>query len=157
MRHVVVMVTTSYPRFPGDSVGTFMEPIAKHVAARGHEVHVIAPWHPRITRGKVEDGVFFHFFRYAPVAGLNVFGYAAGLRADVTLRGTAWVAAPLAMTAGWFKAMRVAQQKHATVMHGHWVVPGGVIAAAARPALPLVVSLHGSDVFVAERAAVARR
>ena len=36
-------------------------------------------------------------------------------------------------------------------MHGHWVIPGGVIAAAAAPALPLVVSLHGSDVFVAER------
>ena len=55
------------------------------------------------------------------------------------------------MTAGWFKALRVAQKQRATVMHGHWVVPGGVIAAAARPALPLVVSLHGSDVFVAER------
>ncbi len=41
-------------------------------------------------------------------------------------------------------------------MRGHWVVPGGVIAAAARPALPLVVSLHGSDVFVAERAAIGR-
>jgi glycosyltransferase involved in cell wall biosynthesis len=41
-------------------------------------------------------------------------------------------------------------------MHGHWVVPGGVIAAAARPGLPLVVSLHGSDVFVAERTAIAR-
>ena len=47
--------------------------------------------------------------------------------------------------------MRVAQKQRATVMHGHWVVPGGVIAAAARPSLPLVVSLHGSDVFVAER------
>ena len=64
------------------------------------------------------------------------------------------MAAPLAMTAGWFKALRVAQKKRATVMHGHWVVPGGVIAAAARPALPLVVSLHGSDVFVAERTGV---
>jgi glycosyltransferase involved in cell wall biosynthesis len=156
MRHVVVMVTTSYPRFPGDSVGTFMEPIAKHVAARGHEVHIVAPWHPRITRGKSEDGVFFHFFKYAPVPALNVFGYAAGLHADVRLRGAAWLAAPLAMTAGWFKAMRVAQKRRATVMHGHWVVPGGVIAAAARPALPLVVSLHGSDVFVAERVAPAR-
>jgi glycosyltransferase involved in cell wall biosynthesis len=156
MRHVVVMVTTSYPRFPGDSVGTFMEPIAKHVAARGHEVHIVAPWHPRITRGKVEDGVFFHFFKYAPIDGLNVFGYAAGLRADEKLKGAAWLAAPLAMTAGWFKALRVAQKKRATVMHGHWVVPGGVIAAAARPALPLVVSLHGSDVFVAERTALAR-
>jgi glycosyltransferase involved in cell wall biosynthesis len=156
MRHVVVMVTTSYPRFPGDSVGTFMEPIAKHVAARGHEVHIVAPWHPLITRGKVEDGVVFHFFKYAPVPALNVFGYAAGLRADVQLKAAAWMAAPLAMTAGWFKALRVAQKKRATVMHGHWVVPGGVIAAAARPALPLVVSLHGSDVFVAERTPVAR-
>ena len=156
MRHVVVMVTTSYPRFPGDSVGTFMEPIAKHVAARGHEVHVVAPWHPRITRGREEDGVFFHFFRYAPVPALNVFGYAAGLQADVSLKPAAWVAAPLALTAGWFKAMRVAQKRRATVMHGHWVVPGGVIAAAARPSLPLVVSLHGSDVFVAERTPPAR-
>lgn len=155
MRYVVVMVTTSFPRFPGDSVGTFMEPIAKHVAARGHEVHIVAPWHPRVTRGKVEDGVFFHFFKYAPFERLNVFGYAAGLRADEKLKGAAWLAAPLAMTAGWFKALRVAQKKRATVMHGHWVVPGGVIAAAARPALPLVVSLHGSDVFVAERTTIA--
>ena len=150
------MVTTSYPRFPGDSVGTFMEPIAKGVAARGHEVHVVAPWHPLITRGKVEDGVYFHFFHYAPLPSLNVFGYAAGLRADVQLKRAAWLAAPLAMSAGWFKAMRVAQKRRATVMHGHWVVPGGLIAAAARPALPLVVSLHGSDVFVAERTAPAR-
>ncbi len=156
MRFVVVMVTTSYPRFPGDSVGTFMEPIAKGVAARGHEVHIVAPWHPRITRGKSEDGVFFHFFRYAPVSSLNVFGYAAGLEADVKLKSAAWMAAPLAMSAGWFKAKRVAQKRRATVMHGHWVVPGGVIAAAARPALPLVVSLHGSDVFVAERTPPAR-
>ncbi|HEY3885541.1 MAG TPA: glycosyltransferase, partial [Vicinamibacterales bacterium] len=155
MRHVVVMVTTSYPRFPGDFVGTFMEPIAKGVAALGHEVHLVAPWHPRITRGRAEDGVHFHFFHYAPVQALNVFGYAAGLRADERVRAAAWAAAPLAMSAGWFKAMRVAQKRRATMMHAHWVIPGGVIAAAARPRLPLVVSLHGSDVFVAERSSVA--
>jgi glycosyltransferase involved in cell wall biosynthesis len=156
MKQIVVMVTSSYPRFPGDSVGTFMEPIAKGIAARGHEVHLVAPWHPRITRGREEDGVFFHFFRYAPVRALNVFGYAAGMRADERLRLGAWAVAPLAMAAGWFKTLRVAQKQRATLMHAHWVVPGGVIAAAARPQLPLVVSLHGSDVFVAERVAPAR-
>ena len=31
MRHVVVMATTSYPRFPGDGVGSFIEPIAKEL------------------------------------------------------------------------------------------------------------------------------
>lgn len=153
-RHIVVMVATSYPRFPGDGVGSFMEPIAKHVAARGHEVHMVAPWHPAITRGRVEDGVHFHFFRYAPIASMNVFGYAQGLRADTDLKLAAWVATPSALAAGWFKTMRVAQKKRATVVHAHWVVPGGVIGALAAGRRRLVVSLHGSDVFVAERHAL---
>lgn len=156
-RQVVVMVATSYPRFPGDGVGSFMEPIATSVAARGHEVHLVAPWHPAIRRGKVERGVHFHFFKYAPVASLNVFGYAQGLRADTDLRLAAWCATPAALAAGWFKALRVAQKKHATVLHGHWVIPGGVIAALAAGRRPLVVSLHGSDVYVAERHALLGR
>lgn len=156
MRHVVVMVTSSYPRFPGDSVGTFMEPIATSVAQRGHEVHVVAPWHPLVRRGSEEHGVRFHFYRYAPIAALNVFGYAAALRADVKLRGDAVVAAPLALAQGWRTARAVARAHRATVMHGHWVVPGGVTASLAAPRLPLVISLHGSDVFVAETLAPAR-
>ena len=156
-RHVVVMVTTSYPRFPGDSVGTFMEPIAKSVAARGHDVHVVAPWHPLVTRKPEEDGVRFHFYKYAPLESLNVFGYAGALRADVSMRGSAYLVAPFALAAGWHAARSVAKRHRATVMHGHWVIPGGVTAAAAAPSLPLVVSLHGSDVYVAETLAPARR
>jgi glycosyltransferase involved in cell wall biosynthesis len=156
MRHVVVMVTTSYPRFPGDSVGTFMEPIAQSVAARGHEVHIVAPWHPLVARPPEEHGVRFHFYRYAPVRSLNVFGYAAAMRADVSLRGAAYVAAPLALAAGWRAARTVARRYEATMMHGHWVIPGGITAALAAPRLPLVVSLHGSDVYVAETFAPAR-
>jgi glycosyltransferase involved in cell wall biosynthesis len=156
-RHVAVMVATSYPRFPGDGVGSFMEPIAKGVAARGHEVHLVAPWHPAIRRPPVEDGVHFHFFRYAPTAGLHVFGYATGLRTDTALKPAAWAMAPSAMLAGWVEARRVARAYRATVMHGHWVIPGGAIAMLAARGLPLVVSLHGSDVFVAERHALIGR
>lgn len=150
------MVTSSYPRFPGDSVGTFMEPIATSIAARGHIVHVVAPWHPRVARRPVEHGVHFHFYKYAPLKSLNVFGYAEGMRADVRLRRAALAAAPLALAAGWRTARKVARAHNATIMHGHWVVPGGVTAAAAAPSLPLVISLHGSDVYVAEKFAPAR-
>ena len=150
------MVTSSYPRFAGDSVGTFMEPIATSLAARGHDVHVVAPWHPAIDRPRVDRGVRFHFYKYAPLRSLNVFGYAASMHADVSLRGAAYIAAPLALAAGWWAAWRVARKYGASVMHGHWVVPGGVTAAMAAPRLPLVISLHGSDVFVAERFRPAR-
>ena len=156
MPHVIVMVTSSYPRFPGDSVGTFMEPIAHSVAARGHEVHVVAPWHPRVTRAEREGGVHFHFYKYAPHPALNVFGYAEAMRADVSLRGAAFAAAPLAMAAGWRAARHVADRHNATIVHGHWVIPGGAIALAAAGPRPLVISLHGSDVYVAEKLAPAR-
>jgi glycosyltransferase involved in cell wall biosynthesis len=157
MPETVVMVATSYPRFPGDTVGTFMEPIAHGVAARGHDVHLVLPWHPRFARGQREGGVTFHPFRYAPHPSLNVFGYAGALEADVRLRWTAVAAAPLALALGIRAARRVARDVRATVMHGHWVIPGGAMAAAASGGRPLVVSLHGSDVYVAERHAVAGR
>ena len=67
-RHTVVIVTSSYPRFPGDLTGTAVEPIARGVAARGHAVHVVAPWHPLVRRGDVEDGIHYHFYRYAPMS-----------------------------------------------------------------------------------------
>jgi glycosyltransferase involved in cell wall biosynthesis len=151
------MVASSYPRFEGDTVGTFMEPIARGVAARGHEVHVVLPWHPRLARPPLEHGVHFHPFHYAPTDALHVFGYAGSLREDVRVRGAALAVAPVAVAAGTLAARRVARDVEATVMHGHWLVPGGAIASWAAPHLPLVVSLHGSDVFLAERQALTRR
>jgi glycosyltransferase involved in cell wall biosynthesis len=156
-RHRVVMVATSYPRFPGDTVGTFMEPIAQGLAARGHEVHMVLPWHPRWQRGSSDQGVHFHLFKYAPLRSMNIFGYAGALEADVRLRGAAVMAAPLALLGGWRAASAVARRVGATLVHGHWVVPGGAIAAAAAGPRPLVISLHGSDVYVAERHAVVGR
>ena len=88
---------------------------------------------------------------------MNIFGYAGALEADERLRGAAVAAAPLASPAAWRAASTLADRIDATMVHGHWVVPGGVIAAAAAGRRPLVVSLHGSDVFVAERHGVVGR
>ncbi|MBI2834834.1 MAG: glycosyltransferase [Acidobacteria bacterium] len=155
-RHIVVMVTTSYPRFPGDTIATFLEPVAHGVAARGHSVHVVAPWHPRLDRPSREGNVSFHFFKYAPLRRLNVFGYSGALRADTDLRLSAWLVAPLALVAGMRAARTVAVREGATILHGHWMVPGGTIASAVAGSIPVVVSLHGSDVYVAERHATVR-
>ena len=156
-RHVVVMITTSYPRFPGDGIGSFIAPIAKGVAALGHEVHLVAPDHPAIRLPDEEDGVRFHFYKYSLSAEASSWGYATGLKADTALRSGAWAIAPVGIAAGTLKAREVAAECRATVLHAHWVIPNGVIAAAAARSRPVVVSLHGSDIFVAERSGLARR
>ena len=155
------MVTTSYPRFPGDSVGTFMEPIAKSVAARGTRCTSSRPgircvargarggWRRvpllQATRRSDAERVRLCRRRCAPTSRCagRVDRRAAGARAGMAdgARGRAAASTPRSCTAtGWS--------------------PAAITAALAAPALPLVVSLHGSDVFVAEthhpRAAAAR-
>ena len=154
-RHTVVLITSSYPRFPGDLTGTALEPIAHGVATRGHAVHVVAPWHPLVRRPRRDGDVHFHFYRYAPLRALNVFGYAGALRADVSMRPAAYAVAPLALLAAHRLVRQAIRTCGATVVHAHWVIPGGATAVAAAGRLPIVISLHGSDLFLAERNRVA--
>ncbi len=147
----VTMLTSSYPRFPGDGIGSFLEPIAHGVAAGGRDVDVVAPWHPELCRPAHEGRVRFHFYRYAPTAGLHVFGYAAALKADVSLRPSAYLAAPPAVVMGCRALRRVVHATKPEVVHAHWVVPSGVMATLSLTGLPLVISLHGSDIFLAEQ------
>src|SRR5688572_13382489 len=146
----VLMVTSSYPKFPGDVTAPFIEAIARGVAARGHEVDVVLPAHPDLRRSASEPVRFFPY-EYAPRPEWSRWGYAQSLRADVGLRGVAWLLAPLAAVAlRAAVASRLAARRY-DVAHVHWVVPNAALVAdvVAAHAAPLVVSLHGSDVFVA--------
>ncbi|HEX5502672.1 MAG TPA: glycosyltransferase [Thermomicrobiales bacterium] len=150
----VVMLTSSYPLYPGDTTAPFIEELAAHVAALGHEVHVALPAHPRLRRAPCERGVHLHPFRYAPgLRPLQVWGYASALAGDVGLRGPAYLAAPPALAASAAACVRLARRVRPDLLVAHWVIPNGPPAALVARAtrLPLVVSLHGSDVFLAER------
>jgi glycosyltransferase involved in cell wall biosynthesis len=217
------MLTSSYPKYAGETTAPFIEEIAAGLARRGHTVHVVAPYHRDVARAPVERGVHLHFFRYSPCRALNVWGYAEALRADVGLRGRALAAAPLALGAALLTLLRLtADDQRCTIadsrlevahrpspalhndngpalrrraeqalsngegsiawpepcpdpgsgarrgrgmrrvhrpssfdiIHAHWVLPNGLPAAliAWLRNLPLVISLHGSDVYLAERA-----
>ena len=148
----ILTVTSSYPKYRGDTTAPFIASLTKALAARGHELTVVLPARADLDLEPVA-GVRFCPFRYAPTQGLSVFGYAEALRADVTVRHQAYLAAPLALLAGAGRLLAESGREHYDVLHAHWVVPNGAMAWPASRArgLPLVVSLHGSDVFLAEK------
>ncbi len=153
------MVTSSYPKYPGDVTAPFIEGIAASVASLGHEVHVLAPYHPDLRRQPLEQGVHLHFFKYAPLRQLNIWGYAESLEADVKLKPAIYPITPLVLASSLWALRRLTSQIKFDVIHAHWVIPNGPVAALAASMrhLPLVISLHGSDVWVAERNPVLRR
>ncbi|HEY1013354.1 MAG TPA: glycosyltransferase [Herpetosiphonaceae bacterium] len=151
----ILMIASSYPKYPGEMTAPFIEEIAAAVAGRGHEVHVALPDHPELKRGERERGVWLHRYRYAPDERLSVWGYAGALQNDVRMRGAALAVAPLALVAGWRLAWRLTAAQPFDLIHAHWAIPNGITAlpVARGRGLPLLVSLHGSDISVAERGA----
>ncbi|HUS14045.1 MAG TPA: glycosyltransferase family 4 protein [Chloroflexia bacterium] len=149
----ICMVTSSYPKYPGDVTAPFIESIAAAVAAQGHEVHVLAPWHPDLRHAPLENGVHLHFYKYAPRRNLNIWGYAESLEADVRVKNAIYPLTPWVLLVSFFALLRLTGRIRFDILQAHWVIPNSPVAVlvARLRGLPLVISLHGSDVFVAEQ------
>ena len=148
----VLMVTSSYPKFPGDVTAPFIESIARGVAARGHAVDVVLPQHPELRRSGDEPVRFFPY-HYAPSPAWSQWGYAQSLESDVRVKPLMLALAPLV---AWSLRRELGSRllaRRYDVVHVHWVVPNAVLVRDIVKAhgLPFVVSLHGSDAYVAAR------
>ncbi len=148
----ILMATSSYLLFEGDGTAPFIEEIVRSVVARGHQVDLVLPAHPRLKRD-AEAGLRFFPYAYAPLVALNVWGYAQSMKADRGFRWKTLLVAPFAALATRSAVKYRLGRESYDVVHAHWVVPGGVLAhrPARAAGKAFVISLHGSDVFAAER------
>lgn len=149
----VLVLTSSYPRFAGDATAPFIESTVTHVARLGHEVHLVVPEHREWAHPAVEDGVHFHPYRYSPWRSWTPWGYSQSLAAGTKLHRSLYALAPVAALSALRTCTAVARARQIDVIHAHWVIPNGPIAArAARHRdLSLVITVHGSDVAMSER------
>lgn len=90
-------------------------------------------------------------FRYAPERWERL-GYGRSLHADERMAVAAALVAPLYLL-GARRALRAAlAHGNVDVVQAHWVVPNLLAASFCGGRVPLLVGLHGSDVFMAEKA-----
>ena len=153
----ISVFTSSYPRFPGDGTAPFIKSICENLAQLGHKVVVVAPYDPEVRQVK-NGGVQIHRFRYIWPNRMHIMGHGRALDGDVRLRPIAFLLLPFYLMAGFIKLLNITGQHGSQAIHVHWVLPNGLVAAwvAAWRNIPFILSLHGSDVFVAQRNPVFR-
>src|SRR5947208_1597759 len=117
------VLTTSYPRYPGDAAGRFVADAVEHVRRRGVDVEVIGPE---------------QFSGFGLTYGHGVVG---------NLRRRPWLAFFVPALLASF--VRAARRVDADLLHAHWLSAGWV---AARTAKPYAVQVWGTDVVLARRA-----
>jgi glycosyltransferase involved in cell wall biosynthesis len=149
----LLFLTQTYPRFEGDPAGPFIRDLARGLVRGGDRVTVLTPHAEGVAAAWEDGGVEVHSFRYAPERR-EVLGYGRSLEADERVKGGAALAAPLYALAARRAVRRQLGRRPFDLVHAHWIVPNGLVAAAAGGRAPLAIGLHGSDVFLAEKRGV---
>jgi len=149
----ILSLTSSYPRYDGDPTAPFVESITKRVAARGHRVDLVLPESNKWQRAASDGDVHYHVYRYTPFRSWTPWGFSESLERGVKIKAPLYALAPLVFASAQRAAGAVLAVRRIDVVHAHWLIPNGPIAArvARSHGLPLVLSLHGSDVSVSER------
>ncbi len=150
----VAVMAHSFPRFPGDTHGPFVKNLSEELAGLGHNVHVLVPWDPEL-RDDPGSPLTVHSFRYVWPPSLHLLGYSRTLSRDVGMKLAAWMLSPLYFLAGERALRRLVRDEGIELIHAHWLLPNGYIASRVSRAtgVPFAATLHGSDIFMAERAA----
>jgi len=144
-------VTSSFPRHPDDPVAPFLLDLARAQVADGMRVTVVCPHDESLPVREWLGDVEVVRARYAPER-FERLAYRGGLLATARDPAAALLV-PGLVAALATTARRVANDDRPDVIHAHWWLPSGLAALAARRS-PLVITLHGSDVGLAERPGV---
>jgi glycosyltransferase involved in cell wall biosynthesis len=120
----VVVLTTSYPRRPGDAAGRFVAEGVEVLRGRGVDVSVVSP------------------------AAFRHYGIAYGSGVAGNLRRRPWLGAAVPLMLGSFARAARRAAHGADLVHAHWL-PAGAVALAT--GLPFVVQVWGTDVELARR------
>jgi glycosyltransferase involved in cell wall biosynthesis len=148
----VVFLAHAFPRSAEDVTGGFLLRLATALGAEGVQVAAVAPAAEGLAAAERLDGVPVRRYRYAPARAQRL-AYAGDMHRRAASPGGALALAGL-LGAGAMAIRRVG--RGADLVHAHWWFPAGVQALAARTGLPLVTTLHGTDVRLARSHPAAR-
>lgn len=140
---VLLVLASTYPRWPGDVEPGFVHELARRLTPR-FDVLVLCPHAAGARPVEWMDGVQVIRYRYAP-ARLETLVNNGGIVTN--LRNSRWklLLVPGFVLAQAWRAWRLCRTRKIDVVHAHWLVPQGLIAALL--GRPFLVTSHGADLY----------
>lgn len=153
----VLFLTHSFPRKEGDAAGSFILRLAVALKAEDVTVRVVAPAGPGLPATDEIDGINVERFRYAP-RRYEKLAYTGNMASDVASSWSARLALVGFLGADFVHAVRARRSFEPQIVHAHWWFPNGVVGTwlTSLSHIPLVTTLHGTDVRLARTIGVAK-
>lgn len=145
----ILIVTSNYPRWEGDSTTPFVHNFAKELVSQGIKVRVIAPHYKGAKTKEEMDGVEIRRFRYwLPESGQTVC-YQGGALGNLQKSWLNKIKLPVLVACEFFFTLLQTLVWKPTWINSHWLIPQGFVCAlvALLTKTKHVATIHGGDVL----------
>jgi len=145
----VLVVTSSFPRFPGDPSGIFILNLCKKLHMLGIDIEVLAPHDFGCKRHEMWGGIQVSRFPYFYPLRFQRLCYGAGILKNIKQNPVASLQLPFFVLFEIAYALWIARKRKVDLVHAHWSIPQGFTGLLLREVfgIPCVISLHGSDIY----------
>jgi glycosyltransferase involved in cell wall biosynthesis len=147
----LLVVTSNYPRWEGDSTTPFVLHLTQHLQHLGWETDVLAPHAPGAARDETLGAVPVHRFRYLLPEKAQTVCYQGGALVNLRQNRSNLLKLPALVGAEWATVVRRLRRGAYDAVHAHWVLPQGLVGVLAAWKVPVVVTVHGGDVFALDQ------
>src|SRR5688572_16823443 len=137
----VLVLTSTFPRWPGDASPRFVLDLSSQLAALGWRMHVLARRHRGAGNEEAIEGVTVHRLPYMAPARFQTLTYSGGIMPNLRERPARVVLILPFLASAWVAARGLVRTIKPDLVHAHWIMPMGLVAAIALPkSLPLVLT-----------------
>lgn len=149
MKPRLLVLASTYPRWIGDPEPGFVHELAKRLLDK-FDVTVLCPHASGAATRELMEGVTVVRYRYAPEQ-LETLVNDGGIVTNLKRAKWKLLLVPSFVLMQAWQAWRLVHSGKVDVIHAHWVLPQGLIAALLRSfsgkRIPFLVTSHGADLY----------
>lgn len=128
----VLMVTSTFPRWRGDSIPAFVLELAERISARGIDVIVLAPHTKGAKICEAMGGVSVRRFCYFFPFSFERVAYGGGVLPNLKTDFFARMEFPLFLLSQFLNLLWIVKKEKIDIIHIHWILPQGLAASIVR-------------------------
>ena len=147
MKKKLLVLASTFPRWADDDIVPFVYELSKRLAD-DFDVSVLMPGYPGAKAFEVIGNIKVYRFRYF-IRKFEKLAGSGGILPTLKKNKLYYLVIPFFMAANFFALRKLVKKHRPDVIHAHWVIPQGLIAALARKMykVPFLVTAHGGDIF----------
>lgn len=147
MKNALVL-TTTFPRWKNDTTPAFVFTLSNLLAKR-YKTTVLAPHHFKAEKKEKLGNLAVHRFSYFYPEKYQKIAYGAGIIPNIKKSLLAKIQIPGFLASQIRNANKIVENEKIDLIHAHWMIPQGLIGTFLKKTykLPLIVTIHGSDLF----------